>query len=178
MRQFKVNPHRSVNIFRAAVFLCGDELAAEDLVQDTFLAATESLKRFEERSSLYTWLYGILLNKFRGWLRRQTIPNISLESIWHEDDSTTGEEVFSTQEPGPLEVLEAKEDQDLVRQELRKLPEHHRSVLMLRFVEGMSYDQIANTLGCSIGTVKSRIHYGLKRMGHRLTEETPNPRQA
>ncbi len=157
-------------IFRAARFMCGDASAAEDLVQETFLAAAQSLSSFEGRSSTYTWLYGILLNKLRRWLRRKNAAAVSLQALAPEDERERGDEVLESDYPGPPENAERAEAIQLVRDAIQDLAADHRSVILLRFVEGMSYEEIAEVLDCPIGTVKSRIHYALQKIGKRLGE--------
>jgi RNA polymerase sigma-70 factor (ECF subfamily) len=157
-------------IFRAARFMCSDPAAAEDLVQETFLAAAESLKSFEGRSSTYTWLYGILLNKFRRWLRRKQATAISLQTMSGDDEQERNEEILQSDYPSPPETAERAEAIEQVRSAVRELSADHRSVITLRYVEGMSYEEIAEVLDCPIGTVKSRIHYALQKIGKRLEE--------
>jgi RNA polymerase sigma-70 factor (ECF subfamily) len=157
-------------IFRAARFMCGDAAAAEDLVQETFLAAAESLKTFEGRSSTYTWLYGILLNKFRRWLRRKQATAISLQTMAGDEDHRGSEEILEADYPGPPETAERTEAIEQVRSAIGALTADHRSVITLRYIEGMSYEEIAHVLDCPIGTVKSRIHYALQKMANRLGE--------
>ncbi len=157
-------------LFRAARFMCGEPAAAEDLVQETFLAAGRSLGRFEGRSSPYTWLYGILLNKFRRYLRRKGRRAVSLESLAAERDSARPEELLKSEHPGPHEAAVRDETADLVRRAVDELSAEHRAVILLRFVEDMPYGEIARVLDCPVGTVKSRIHYALRKMGRELAE--------
>lgn len=158
-------------LFRAARFMCGDLSVAEDLVQDTFLAAARSLKNFEGRSSTYTWLYGILLNKFRHWLRRKDATVASLHLTGTEDGGVAPEDFLPSDSPDPGQLAERSEAAQIVRSIVDELSEDHRNVVTLRFVEGMPYEDIARALDCPIGTVKSRIHYALMKIGQRLTEE-------
>jgi RNA polymerase sigma-70 factor (ECF subfamily) len=162
-------------LFRAARFMCGDLSVAEDLVQDTFLAAAKSLKKFEGRSSTYTWLYGILLNKFRHWLRRKDAAVASLHMASAEDGGAAPEDFLAADSPGPDQLAERAEAARLVRSVVDELSEDHRSVVTLRFGEGMSYEDIARALDCPVGTVKSRIHYALLRIGEKLAEEGVTP---
>ncbi len=154
-------------LFRAALFMCGSPEAAEDLVQETFLAAVTSLPSFQGRSSSYTWLYGVMLNKFKGWLRQKGGP-ISLQQIAEESDLAGASELLAADEPGAHEQVVRRETAQIVREALDELPHHHRSVLALRYLEGMSYREIAESLGCSLGTVKSRIHYALRKVAGKL----------
>jgi len=162
-------------LFRAARFMCGDLSAAEDLVQDTFLAAAKSLKNFEGRSSVYTWLYGILLNKFRHWLRRKDATTVSLHLSGSEDGGAAPADSLASQHPGPDQLAEREEMAHLVRDVIDTLSEGHRSVVTLRYIEGLSYEEISRALDCPIGTVKSRIHYALLRIGEKLAEEGVTP---
>jgi RNA polymerase sigma-70 factor (ECF subfamily) len=155
-------------LFRAARLMCGSAQAAEDLVQDSFLAAAESLGRFKGHSSTYTWLYGILLNKFRRWLRRKGRAPLSLQAIAGEEARRPPEEVLQADSPGPPQRAEAAEATELVRRAVEELDPDHRAVITLRYLEGMSYGEIARALGCPVGTVKSRIHYALEKIGHRV----------
>lgn len=158
-------------LFRAALFMCGEEGVAEELVQETFLAAAESLDSFEGRSSHYTWLYGILLNKFRGWLRQKDRQAASLQRRADNMDVAGASELIEGETPEASEKMIQRETAERVRQAIDALPPHHRSVLVLRYVEDMSYQEIAETLDCSLGTVKSRIHYALEKVGQHFAEE-------
>ncbi len=155
-------------LFRSALFMCGDEAVAEELVQETFVGAVKSMDNFEGRSSYYTWLYAILRNKFRGWLRKKEKKSMSLERTAENIDGGGVDELLEDDRPDAAEELIHQEDIERVREVLDELPHHHRSVLVLRYMEGMSYEDIADTLGCSLGTVKSRIHYALKKVGKKM----------
>jgi RNA polymerase sigma-70 factor (ECF subfamily) len=157
-------------LYRAAMFMCGDPWMAEDIVQDTFLAARKGWAGFRGESSAYTWLYRIMLNTFRRKLREKQ-PELSLEDL-----SGSGEEgerrsqLEGDAEPPPA-LVERSEQARLVRQAVNAMPPHHREVLVLRFLEDCSYEEIAKRLDCSIGTVKSRLHYALKRVGERIRSQ-------
>jgi len=160
-------------IFRAARFMCGDAQAAEDLVQETFLAAAESLGRFQGRSSTYTWLYGILLNKFRRWVRRKHASIISLHQLQGAGDEEQEQYLLPSEDPLPEEHAERRETIERVRLVMGELSPDHRAVIALRFVEGLSYQEIGQILGCPLGTVKSRIHYALQRIAEMLGDLEP-----
>lgn len=158
-------------LFRAARFMSGDDQVAEDLTHETFLAAADALERFEGRSSVYTWLYSILLNKFRRWIRRRKKPVYSLHRMAEEQDDRPTAELVEEQRPGPVSRLESRETAEEVRDAVSKLSADHREVIALRFVEGLSYQEIAEIIDCPLGTVKSRIHYALKQIGEMLGDE-------
>ena len=137
-------------------------------MQDTFLAAGATLKRFQGRSSPYTWLYGILLNKWRRWLRGQNRRTFSLQSMAWDDQSESAADLVASNLPGPADSAEEHEAAERVRRAIAELPEDHRAVVILRFVEDLSYQEIGEILDCPLGTVKSRIHYALKKIGKEL----------
>lgn len=157
-------------LFRAALFMCGSNAAAEDLVQETYLAAATSLDSFEGRSSVYTWLYGIMRNKFRAYLRSKH-HQVSLQQLAEESAGADASELVGADEPGAHEQSVRRETAEIVREALDALPPHHRDVLALRYLERMSYKEIADALGCSLGTVKSRIHYALRSIALSLGDE-------
>lgn len=152
---------------RSAVFLCGNRDAAEDLVQETFLAAVTALPSFQRRSSSYTWLYGIMLNKFRAWLREKN-GMVLLPDVSEDSEASNPADLLEADELGAYEKLVRGETAQIVREALNELPAHHRAVLALRYLENMSYEEIAKVLDCSLGTVKSRIHYALRRIAAKL----------
>lgn len=148
--------------------MCGRADSAEDLVQETFLAAIKSLRSFKGKSSHYTWLYGIMLNKFRAWLRGKK-GVVSLQDLARSEGESKGaDELVADDAPGAFEQVSRRETARIVRAAIQSLPTHHRSVLALRYLESMSYQEIAEALSCSLGTVKSRVHYALRRVGMEL----------
>jgi RNA polymerase sigma-70 factor (ECF subfamily) len=151
-------------LLRAAWFLCRDNVEAQDLVQETFAEAIKSALRFGGRSAPYTWLYGILRRRFllqcrkRGrfgrWLRLLERPEKAARPAAPTESSGSGDENF-----GPLMAA------------IGKLPAKHREVLLLRYIEGQKISAIASLLSISEGTVKSRLHYALRRMKISLRPE-------
>lgn len=159
-------------LFRAALFLCNDQETAEDIVQETFTAAVSAIDRFKGRSSYYTWLYGIFLNKFRSWIRKKgKNSSISLQQRAEQFDMPNIGELVTSGYPDTSDLIEQRERAETVREALEELPGHHKEVLTLRYIEDMTYEQISDVLGCSLGTVKSRIHYALKKIGRKLENQ-------
>jgi RNA polymerase sigma-70 factor (ECF subfamily) len=153
--------------------MCGNSQVAEDLVQESFLAAARSLHRFEGRSSPYTWLYGILRNKFRRWLRKKDdrIVSINVLKGGGQEEGAIGMDTWEDEDRSrPEQELEYDETVQFVREAMDQLSEDHRTILAMRYVDEMSYQEIADVLDCPIGTVKSRIHYALGKMGDLLEE--------
>ncbi|MFP4028876.1 MAG: RNA polymerase sigma factor [Candidatus Brocadiia bacterium] len=154
-------------LFRAALFMTGEPDVAEELVQETYAAAFESIDSFEGRSAKYTWLYGILLNKFRSWLRTKK-KIVSLQKRAEIGDFANLAELLESEEPSVEEEITRREQARAVRIAINELPAHHRAVLALRYLEDKSYEEIAEDLDCSLGTVKSRIHYALEKISRKL----------
>lgn len=152
-------------IHRAALVLTGNPWDADDLAQETFLVLARQGQRFEGRSSVYTWLYGILLNLDRRHRRRHGMNRAKLRILW---DGKSGDEQTTPGADAPVEVAEWKRS---LWSKVQKLPDGQRDCLFLRFSEGLRYDEIAETLGCPLGTVKSRIYHGLAGLKQILEEE-------
>jgi len=144
-------------LLRSAFLLCGNEAEAQDLVQETFLQALQSIQRFRGQSCVYTWLQGILLNLNRHYHRERR------RMIF---DEALVERTLGAAEDPPL-TMDVAASTSAVAQALTRLSRAHREVLVLRFYENMKLDEIARQLGISRGTVKSRLHYALEQM-HRL----------
>lgn len=142
-------------IHRAALILTGNPWDADDLAQETFLVLARQPESFAGRSSLYTWLYGVLLNLVRRERRRHGVRRRKLRVLW-DDQPAEPRSV-----PGADTSLEVAEWKDGLWGQVAKLPDIQRQVLVLRFAQRLSYEEIAQVLGCPIGTVKSRMFNGL-----------------
>lgn len=152
-------------IHRAALVLTGNPWDADDLAQETFLVLSAQCDRFAGRSSVYTWLYGILLNLDRRERRRHGTRRRKLKVLW--DNETSTNQTIPAAET-PIEVAEWKRSLWVW---VDKLPDGQRHALVLRFSEGLRYDEIAEALGCPLGTVKSRIFHGLAALRKMLDGE-------
>lgn len=142
-------------IHRAALVLCGNPWDADDLAQETFLVMAKQSEQFEGRSSLYTWLYGILLNLDRRERRRYGMRRKKLQVLW--DNEPTQPRTT----PAADTAAEVHEWKHSLWARVAKLPDGQRQALVLRFSEQLRYDEIAEALDCPLGTVKSRIFHGL-----------------
>jgi RNA polymerase sigma-70 factor, ECF subfamily len=151
-------------LFRQAVVLCGDPGLAEDLAQEAFLEAWKCIPRYNGRCQFFTWLCAILLNRFRKRLRqKRPLPFSSLAGAERNGAETL---VDSLPDPAssPDSVLQEVERAAAVRECLGRLPEKHREVIHLRFYVDDSLEGIAAALGCSVGTVKSRLFHALEKL--------------
>lgn len=139
---------------------------AEDVVQEAFVKAYLSLKNFQEKSAFYTWLYRIVYNMAIDFKRKtKRRAETSLENNSDSLNSSEVETSYEVKAPEtPLEVLERTRQMDKLSLALATISEEHRTVVLLREVDGMSYERIAEVTGVSIGTVMSRLHYARKRL--------------
>jgi len=145
-------------ILNVLVRMTGDYQTACDLCQETFLKAYRAIRTFEERSALSTWLYRIATNLCLSHRRtRRRRPELSLDGLTDPDGEKPGYEVAdSSMEPGA--TLEVKERREKVRRMIATLDPDFRAVVVLRDMEGLSYEEIADALGVPVGTVRSRLH--------------------
>ncbi|MGD0622510.1 MAG: sigma-70 family RNA polymerase sigma factor [Thermacetogeniaceae bacterium] len=147
-------------IVTLSYYLTGNQADAQDLAQEVLVQAYTKLRSFRREADLGTWLHRITVNLWSNMQRRQKFPNL----LSLDDPVQTGEGEFSRTvasddpEGDPEEAFEGKELQESVRQALRSLSEEYRIVLVLREIEGYSYEEIAKITGCSLGTVKSRMN--------------------
>ncbi len=160
--------HRKV--YRVAYGVLRHREEALDIVQEVFIKLFRSIKNFKGESRLSTYLYRMAINAAIDHVRKAGKPIFS---------SLDGEEGFQpAEEPErrPDRIFLYKELEGKVNEALGKIPADQRMALILREVEGLSYQEIADSMGCSIGTVMSRLHYGRKRMQdllkHYVTQET------
>ena len=145
-------------LLRQALALCGNETVAEDLAQDTLVEAWKSLRRYNGRCQFFTWLCAILFHRFRNLLRARTIKNDALSA----DQLPLRQ--LADPDASPAEAALNDERAALVRDCVRALPPKHQEVIYLRFYVDNSLAGIAAALGCSEGTVKSRLYHALEKL--------------
>jgi len=155
-------------VYRLALRILRDEEMARDAVQDAFLKVYASLGKFEGRSSFYTWLYRVVLNLCLD-LRRRDRSSRHVE--WAEERTPLSEgadpdseEPMEGAAPSPHHVLERAELRERMASAIEELPEAARRTLLLREVDGLSYEEISQALEIPRGTVMSRLHYARRRM--------------
>jgi RNA polymerase sigma-70 factor (ECF subfamily) len=152
----------SERAFRVAYRVVRDEELAADVLQEALIKAYRGLRNFENRSAFYTWLYRIVVNLALDRRRRER-PGTTVE--W-ADEVALNVEARVAQPPSTTPELASvrAEVRELVAHGVRELPDGQREVLLLREVEGLSYQEIAATMGISKGTVMSRLHYARRKM--------------
>lgn len=139
-------------IYHLALRMCGSADEAADIAQEAFLAAWRGLPSFRGEANFATWLYRLTSNAAIDYLRRQKKQRGDLSL----DDEELGLDAVDTA-PGPQDAAEGAELRSAVSEGLRRLGEDHRQVLVLREIQGLSYEEIAEVLALDLGTVKSRI---------------------
>ena len=144
-------------VYQLALHLLGEHQEALDLSQEVFLRVFRTLHQFRGQSALRTWIYRIVINQAsnrqRWWRRRHRAQQVSLdEHVEQHGDLPAGRNSAA-----PDRVLSQKETATAVWHALDVLPFDQRTVVVLREIDGLSYDEIADSLGVALGTVKSRL---------------------
>jgi RNA polymerase sigma-70 factor (ECF subfamily) len=150
---------------------------ALDVVQDAFIKAHRHLDKFEGQASFYTWLYRIVMNLAIDHLRKNRRQKTVDFSDAAMDEGGLGEDSLIPRIIGgnPGRSLMDKEIRERIAVALDELSENHRAVLVMRELEGLSYEEMAHAMGCSKGTIMSRLFHARKNMQRRLVDlyETP-----
>lgn len=142
-----------------------NEQDAWDLAQDGFVKAWKSMKSFRGQSSFYTWLYRVVSNVAIDWKRKQ-----HMKFVPEFDDTVSLQDIEPTNtllpkpELAPHAKMEDGEIRGRIDEAMKQLSEDHRVVVYLKEMEGMQYHEIAESLGCSIGTVMSRLFYARRKL--------------
>lgn len=156
-------------VVQLAINLLGDRDEALDLSQEVFLKVFRTIHRFRGHSSLRTWIYRIAVNQARNrhrfWRRRHRADQVSLD----QHIATHGD-FLSGGDTTPDRVLAQKELAERLQQALDALPFDQRTAIVLREVDGLSYDEIAYSLGVAVGTVKSRLTRARQALRSELRE--------
>lgn len=131
-----------------------------DLTQDAFIKAFQSINRFQGQSSFFTWLYRIAINSTLTHLRKNRLRTFfSLEKV-NENDQASAEVIAAlTDNTGVERDTFVKELQEKLNEAMQKLSIKHRTVVTLFEIDGLSHQEIAEIMNCSVGTVRSRLHY-------------------
>ena len=149
-------------LYDVAFRLCQSENGAHDLVSRTLVRAIERIALFSGSSTIYTWLYSILVNFWRMDMRSKNAEIVSFaDTIPDRPDDR----------PDPAEALAAKADAEAIREAVTHLPVHYRAVIIFRYFEDMTVPEIAAILKMPEGTVKFRLHKA-KKMMRRILSQT------
>jgi RNA polymerase sigma-70 factor (ECF subfamily) len=164
-------------IFAIALGLLRNRADAEEIAQDTFIRAHRGLARFRGDSSLATWLHRIAVNLARNrywyFFRRRRHATLSLDCALDDSSAATFSDLVAADAPDPARASATNEFAALVDVCMEKLDARHREILTLRTILHRSYDEIAQTLGLNVGTVKSRIARARENLRTLLAEACP-----
>ena len=157
-------------IYATVYHMTSNHEDANDLAQEAFIKAFQALKSFKGGSSFYTWVYRIAVNKTINFLKqRKNRVQISLNYLdfnaEHDPDL-----VALISENTPRRDINLAELQEKLNAALLKLSEHHRLVVTLHDVQGMSHEEIASIMDCNIGTVRSRLFYARQQLQAYLSD--------
>jgi RNA polymerase sigma-70 factor (ECF subfamily) len=170
-----------VSRYRTRVFgmiynMVRNEQDAWDLAQDSFVKAWKSIGRFRSQSSFYTWIYRIVMNVTIDWLRKKQVKGTGTEF----DDTVQLKEIDPASRTSPRaealphERMERGEIRSRIDDAIAQLSPEHRAVILMKETEDMQYHEIAEALGCSIGTVMSRLFYARKKLQSSLRDVYEN----
>ena len=142
-----------------------NESDAWDLAQDGFLKAWKSIAKFRGQSSFYTWLYRIMMNVTIDSLRKKHVEGgAEFDDTIGLKDIEPGAVAMPRAETLPHKKIEHDEIRARINAAIEKLSPEHRAVILMREMDGLEYQEIADALGCSIGTVMSRLFYARKKL--------------
>ncbi len=144
-------------IMRLLSRMIRDQAEVEDVAQEAFIKAYRALPQFRGDSAFYTWLYRIAINTARNWLSSNSRRPSTPSSYENEDGETFDEMDNLTDNTTPESELASRQIAQTVNKAIEDLPEDLRTAIVLREIEGMSYEDIAQSMNCPIGTVRSRI---------------------
>ncbi len=143
------------------LFSIGDPVQVQDVLQAVFLKVFRGLGGFRFRSSVFTWIYRIARNECLNHLRRREAERMPLDAILGAREEADTRRPANPRDGGL--------DRDLVlRDAVARLPAKMREVIVLRYLEGLSYEEMSRALGCRPGTVASRLNRALAELGDRL----------
>jgi RNA polymerase sigma-70 factor, ECF subfamily len=162
---------RSGEIFGLLFRLTENSEEARDLTQETFLRAFQNIGRFRGEADLKTWIYRIAINqarnRWRWWRRRRRESTVSLDAPQGRSSQTVMATLAESSE-NPEQLTLAHEREVALRSALQRLGRAYRETVILRDIEGFTYEEIATTLGINVGTVKSRLARGRQELRKRL----------
>jgi RNA polymerase sigma-70 factor (ECF subfamily) len=156
--------HYHAPVYNLILSMLGDTSDAADGSQEVFLKAFRGIRKFRQGSSLKTWLYRIAIREalnHKRWFKRHLQKNVSIDAEPEEGHASIEIEDLSAT---PFEQLASREIQIAVQSALQEVPDVFRTAVILRDLEDLSYEEVAEVLECSVGTVKSRILRGRRAL--------------
>lgn len=167
-RQLVVRHQRRA--FTIALALVRDEHDARDVVQEAFLRVYRGLGAFNGGSSFFTWLYRIVTNLSIDLMRKPTRRETSLEDSYEPRDEAEAPLVARIDGADPLDVVRRRQLAERIGAALDALPSYHRGVILMREIEGLSYEEMAEAMGVSKGTIMSRLFHARQKLQRALAD--------
>jgi RNA polymerase sigma factor RpoE len=157
-------------IYATVYHMTSNHEDANDLAQETFIKAFRALKSFKGDSSFYTWIYRIAVNKTINFLKqRKNRVQMSLNDVDFNAENDP-DLVALVSDRTPRRDLNLSELQEKLNDAMQKLSEHHRMVVTLHDVQGLSHEEIGKIMDCNVGTVRSRLFYARQQMQAYLSD--------
>lgn len=155
-------------IMRLLSRMIHDPAEVEDVAQEAFIKAYRALPQFRGDSAFYTWLYRIAINTARNWQSASFRRPATVSALENEDGETFDQIDGLSDHSTPESMMASRQIAQTVNEAIEALPEDLRTAIVLREIEGMSYEDIASTMQCPIGTVRSRIFRAREAIAGRL----------
>ncbi len=149
------------DVFALSYHYLHDREEAWDISQEVFIKAHRGLGRFRGEASIKTWLLRITANRCKDYFKKRRLRTVALED-------RNGAQDAPARDVGPEREASARELGDAINAALAALSEKHRTAFVLREYEDMSYDEMSGVMGCSVGTVMSRLHHARKKLQRAL----------
>lgn len=162
-----------LRVFGIAYHMLGHREDAEDVTQNVFLKAHRSLSRFQGRSAFSSWLHRIAVNETYNFLKkRRKTRHLSLADMDPlNPDNPVHARLLSND--SPIRAADLKDLQEKLNAALQSLSHTHRTVVVLHEIEGLPHEEIADLMGCSVGTVRSRLYYARQQLQGLLSDFAP-----
>lgn len=157
-------------IMRLLSRMISDPAEVEDVAQETFIKAYRALPQFRGDSSFYTWLYRIAINSARNWQAASRRRPLLMNEYENEDGETFSLESTLTDKNTPESELISRQVATAIKAAINELAPELRTAILLREIEGLSYQEIAQTMDCPIGTVRSRIFRARETIAEQLRQ--------
>ena len=155
-------------IMRLVSRMIRDPAEIEDVAQEAFIKAYRALPQFRGESAFYTWLYRIAINTARSWLASNKHVPSAPSAFENEEGETFNESDVLTDGSNPESEMASRQIAETVNKAINDLPEELRNAIVMREIDGMSYEDIAQSMNCPIGTVRSRIFRAREAIATRL----------
>ncbi|MFI2859258.1 RNA polymerase sigma factor SigW [Paenibacillus sp. JSM ZJ436] len=154
-------------IFHLAYRMLYNRHEAEDVVQETFLRVYKNLDRYDEKQKFSTWVYRIATNLCIDRLRKRK-PSYSLDAEMSEQEGTDGYSMLPSQDPSVESEVLLSETQQIIHQAMATLPAKYKSIMILRYIQDLSLQEISDVLDLPVTTIKTRVHRGREFLRKKL----------